>query len=93
VSDAVTGEIVDSFLRGTFPHQGIDGGFRTIGQEDRAGLRLHRLHVTGAVVFLHRPGQFVLANDVVLVLIDADQSDDTGLAVFSQALPVQIETG
>ncbi len=50
-------------------HHGINRLRGAIGQEHRTGLSSDRCHVTRAIVFLIRPGLFVLLDEVALVFV------------------------
>ena len=66
VAYAVVGGDVDRrlFRRGA-REQAVDPGRIRIGQHDRAGLRIDRLDLAHAVVFLRRRRQLVLADAVL----------------------------
>ena len=91
VAHAVVGGDVDRRrLRGGARQQGVDHRRRRIGQHDQAGLRLDRLDLTHAVVFLHRRRQLVLADAVLGVSGDRGDRREAGLdaTLPSQAVGV-----
>ena len=92
VLDAVgRDEIVRRLCCGESLNQHIDLGSRLVGQKNRSGIGVERIHVAGAVVLLDPPRILMLFDQAGLVLVDTGARNKTGLHVVPHALPVEIE--
>ena len=58
---------------------GIDAGPVAVSQEDRAGVGTEGPDEVGAVVFLDLPGLFVLADDVIAIVVNMTGGNQAGL--------------
>ena len=71
--------------------EGVDGVVPAVGQEDRARLGAERLDVAHAVVLLVHPGQLVLLDDVVEIVLAGGGGDEPDLDMLSPDLLVDVE--
>ena len=87
VAHAVVGGHIDGGVAGGGAReQGVDRGRGRIGEHDRAGLRIHRLDLAHAVVFLRRRRMLVLADAVFRVGGKRSDRREAGLDL----LPCQV---
>jgi hypothetical protein len=93
VLDAVVGDEIVGWLRGREPlDQGIDLRTRLVGQEDRAGVGIESVDMTGPIVLLDGPRVLVLLDQVGLVLVDARTGDQPRLDVVTHSLAIEVES-
>jgi hypothetical protein len=59
-----------------------------ISQKHRAGLRIKRLDVAHAIIFLVRPGELVLLDDAIQIFLATGCRDQTDLRMFAHNLAV-----
>jgi hypothetical protein len=95
VADAIRGgDIVDGgFVGEVVVDEGLDARAAVVGKKDGAGVGAEGVHKGGAVLFLVGAGLFVLLDDVVLVVFDVTDGDETGLAVVADGLAVKVHAG
>jgi hypothetical protein len=94
VAHAVLGSEIDVRLFSGFLFgQVIDYGIGAVSQKHRAGLRIERFDVSDAVVFLVGPGELMLLDDVLEIILTARGGDEADLAVFAHDLAIKIEGG
>jgi hypothetical protein len=94
VLDAVVGgEVGDRRAGGGSGDQLLGLVAVRVGEQDRAGLRVERLDLAHAVVFLVRAGEFVLADAVAVVVGDRGGGDQAGLGVFAHDQAVGVVAG
>ena len=94
VAHAVVGCDIDcgSFRSGA-GEQRVDRWRLRIGEHDRAGLRVDRLDLAHAVVFLHRRRQLVLADAVLGVGAERGHRGEAGLDAVAPRQPVDVVAG
>ena len=89
----VRGDVDRRLFRGGAREQGVDCRRRRIGQHDQAGLRIDRLDLAHAVVFLRRRRQLVLADAVFGVSRDRRDRREAGLDVTAPSQAVGVVAG
>ena len=89
----VRGDVDRRSCRGGAREQGVDRRRRRIGQHDRAGLRVDRLDLAHAVVFLHRRRQLVLADAVLGVSRNRRDRREAGLDAAAPGQAVGVVAG
>ena len=72
---------------------GVDLRRRRIGEHDRPGLRVDRLDLAHAVVFLGRRGVLVLADAILRISGDRGHRREAGLDVTAPGQPVDVVAG
>ena len=94
VAHAVVGGDVDLRLAGGGLRQhGVDLRRVRVADHHRAGLRIDRLDLAHAVVFLHRRGQLVLADAVGGVVGERGDGGEAGLRAAAPGQPVDVIAG
>ena len=89
----VRGDVDRRLFRGGAREQGVDRRRGRIGQHDQAGLRIDRLDLAHAVVFLHRRRQLVLADAVFGVSRDRRDRREAGLDATAPSQAVGVVAG
>jgi len=93
VADAVRGgEINFRRLRGLAADEFVQRGPGAINQEDGAGLGIERFNVAHTVVLLIGPGQLVLLDFAIEVILATCGGDDPDLAVAAHDLAIKVKT-
>src|SRR5688500_1793161 len=69
----------------------VDLGTAAIRQEYGLGMGFEREHVSGAVVLLVLSGLLVLADDILLVVVDVHAADHAGLDAAAHDLAVEVQ--
>src|SRR6188474_2133745 len=87
------GEIKQSVCYRRVKNHRIDVGVSAVSEKHRAGLRAQNGHVAGAIIFLVTPGALMLANQILVILINRATGDDANLLVVSHDQAVKIQTG
>ena len=85
------GEIHGGRIGGLARDKFIERRDGAIRQKHRAGLRVERLDVAHAVVFLVHAGQLVFFDDVGQIFLTACGGDEAGLHMVAHDLPIQIK--
>src|ERR687891_688447 len=84
-------EVVERGRRAGMPRDRVDLGRGAIGEEHDPGLGAQRDHVARAVVLLVAPGELVLLDQPLLVLVDRVARREPGLLVPAGAEAIEVE--
>ena len=88
------GDVVDGGGGGELViDDGLDAGAAEVGEEDGAGVGTEGIDKGGAIQLFVLSGFLVFFDDLMLVVLDVTDGDETGLLVAADGLAVEVHAG
>ena len=92
MADAVDSDkVVEWGAVGGIGHEAVHRRHVAVGQENRPGIGVELKAVAGAVVFLVLAGLFVLAHDILRIVINVAADHQTGLGMRAHDLAIDVQ--